>query len=234
MSEENTIEQEIAVEVPRQENTFTQEQMNAIVGREKNAAAERARRESEEKYKLELESVKKQNSGSVDMDSIVNQVKAQMVGELKAAKERAEQEKIEAEYNRQANQYINHMKDVKVSDPDEEDPSRLLSEPVKYTPFCLTVGEMNLDNTAEVMREMAKRPDLVISANQAAKDGNDSAAKAIIRKFAKSIQSNKEAAQSYQKVNAPLSQLKSSSVGSGVDISKMSIKDLRSQSWLRG
>lgn len=208
--------------------TFTQEQLNAIVGREKMAAAERERRQAEERHKAEIESLR---STGVDKSALIAEVKAQMVQEFQQHQQQREQEKTQAQLAQYANNYIEHVKGVQVEP--EDDPVGIFSNPEPYAQLALMVGELNMENTVDIMKELARKPGKLSSAYTAALTGNKALLKAQLVQIDKSIRQNKEALENEPKVNAPLSRVKPSATGSRVDYSKYTLADWKKHPALR-
>lgn len=210
---------------PVAEKTLTVSQVNALVGREKAAAAEKARRETEERYKQELDA---RQSNNVDMDSVVNRVKAEMIEERQRLEEESKKAQLEAYFDKSAKEYVSKMEAEKLPE-NFEDPMGLISNPLDYYQLVFLANEV--DNTAAVIKELAQKPTKLASLHYMAKD-NPKAAKNMLKKISDSIKNNKDAAQSTPKTNAPLSQLKPSTVGSGSG--KMGLSDFKKADWLRG
>lgn len=113
----------------------------------------------------------------------------------------------------------------------------------KYSDFEETVSQLNLpahpqmiywanslDNTADVVYEIAKNPEKFASILMLSQTAPELARRKM-QELSSSIKKNDEA-QKLPHVNEPLSQLKPSTVG--MDNGSMTVRDLRKQPWLRG
>jgi hypothetical protein len=88
-----------------------------------------------------------------------------------------------------------------------------------------------LENTPAVMYELSKNP-MKLAALDTLYRSSPSLAKREMEKLSKSIVENQAAKDAVDKVNEPLSKMKSSNVGA--DSGNMDVKSLRKQPWLRG
>jgi len=230
-----------------QEKMLNQEQVNALVGREKAAAADKARREADDRYRIELERLKESSQPYFDKDSLIQEAKKaakdEMIHELNDHKRQRDLKEYEAQQGVYAQQYVSHVKNVEV--PAEEDECGLFSDPMAYKDLVLLAGELNFDNTGEIMKELARNPGKLNQADSSAlkyesaktveeRNKAKTLLKAQFRRISDSIKKNKDALDNSPKVNAPLSQIKPSSTGSRVDYAKMSLSDLKKQRWLQG
>ncbi len=113
----------------------------------------------------------------------------------------------------------------------------------KYSDFEETVAQLNLpahpqmiywanslDNTADVVYEIAKNPEKFASILMLSQTTPELARRKM-QELSSSIKKNDEA-QKQPHVSEPLSQLKPSTVG--MDNGSMTVRDLRKQPWLRG
>jgi len=88
-----------------------------------------------------------------------------------------------------------------------------------------------MENTPEIMYELANNPSKLLEIDGLAKTSPKLATKQLER-LSKSIANNLEAKTNNVSAPPPLSKLKSSSVG--MDSGKMTLKDFKNASWLKG
>jgi hypothetical protein len=122
--------------------------------------------------------------------------------------------------------------------------SKMEAGKTKYADFEDTVNALNLpmapeivdwanglDNTADVVYEIAKNPTKFTTILNLARGGFGQLAQRELQKLSASIKQNESAADAAKSVNEPLSQIRPSTVGT--DNGKMTVRDLRKQPWLR-
>lgn len=215
---------------PVQEKTLTQSQVNAIVQREKERAADKARREAEEIYKQQLAQAgqqvsQSQKSGAQDVnaDAIYQQVQDRFMQEM-------QQRQQEAEMTNVANKYLQQMQTGKEAYEDFEQVTADF-DPTEFPQLVYLVA--GLDNAADVIYDLSKNPAKLATMDLLASRAPKKA-QAELLKLAVSIKDNRQAAREAdeQSVDAPLDRLQPSRVGTGNG--KLSIADLRRQPWLRG
>lgn len=137
-------------------------------------------------------------------------------------KERADQEYG----HRIAQDFISKMNAAKDKYPDFEETVAQLNLP--STPHVISWTN-SLDNTADVVYEMAKNPSKFAQVLMLSHTSPE-LARQELSKLSNSIKKNIEASNAPQ-VNPPLSQLNPSTVGT--DNGKMGVRDLRKQPWLK-
>lgn len=233
MDNENTVQATVeqAIETPVQtEKTFTQEDVNRLIGREKEQAALRARREMEEAYAKQLEATsvaqKQRNEEvprQVDADAIYQQVQERFNQEM-------ERKQLEAEMSNVAQSYLSKMAQGRERYEDFESITQNF-DPQSFPQLVYLVA--GLDNAADVVYELAKNPSKLVTVNSLAKEAPKLAHSELV-KLSTSIKTNQQAQAeaNSQQANAPLDRLQPSRV-SGSN-GKMTISDLRNQPWLRG
>ena len=213
------------------EKLLTQSQVNELVGREKARAAERTRLEMEARHREELERVRPQaQQGAqpeIDTADIEKRVYERFMDDLQKHREEAERQEFERRIKSQVDQY--HLKMGKGSTM-FEDFNEIVGdfEPDKFPNAVLLAAEM--ENTPEIIYELSKNPSKLQEIDELAKKSPKLAMKQL-DKLSKSIAQNLEAKQSNVSAPAPLSRLKSSSVGA--DTGKMTLKDLKAAPWLK-
>jgi hypothetical protein len=218
------------------EKSLTTSQVNDIVKREKaraaEAASERTRQELEGRHREEIERLTGQqsaNSQSQEMDTsgIEQRVYDKFMGDLK----RTHEEQLEAQrvgdLRNLADQY--HLKMGKGSEL-FEDFNEVIApfRPEQFPNTVMLVAEM--ENTPEIMYELAKNPEKLVQINSLA-ERSPEMARLQLKKLADSINANLEAKQNNVNAPPPLSRPKSSSVA--MDNGNMSLEDLKKQPWLR-
>lgn len=234
MDNDNTVQEtvmETVQENPVQtEKRFTQEEVNRLIGREKEQAALRAKREMEEAYAKQLEQTnmaqKQRNEEAprqVDADAIYQQVQERFNQEM-------QQKQLEAEMSNVAQNYLSKMAQGKERYEDFNDITQNF-DPQSFPQLVYLVA--GLENAADVVYELAKNPSKLVTVNTLAKEAPKLAHSELV-KISTSIKNNQQAQADagQQQANAPLDRLQPSRV-SGSN-GKMTISDLRNQPWLRG
>lgn len=233
MDNEQNLQETIKETVTEQAPTprvFSQDEVNRLIGREKEQAALRARKEAEEEYARQLEatnqSQQKRNEEvprQVDADAIYQQVQERFNQEM-------QQKQLEQEINAVANNYLTKMANGKTAYSDFDEVTQGF-DPQSFPQLVYLVS--GLDNAADVVYELAKNPSKLVTINSLAKEAPKMAQSELV-KIATSIKANQEAKAEAgsQQANAPLDRLQPSRV-SGSN-GKMTISDLRNQSWLKG
>lgn len=228
--------EEISQDIPTQieqaqlapaEKLLTQEQVNALIGREKAAAAEKARREMQAQYQAQMEQASQQGQSSgmggmaaPDLNEIYQQVEARL-------RENAQRQAYEAEIKKVADTYLDKM----ATGPELfEDFNTVMSDfdPARFPSVIYLVSEM--ENVPQMMYELANNPMKLASINSLAQTDEKQAKKAL-QQLSRSIARNEAAKEEYVSTNAPLSKLKPSSVGADKEMS--TLQDFKNASWLR-
>lgn len=215
------------------EKLLTQSQVNDLVGREKARAAERTRQELEARHREEIEKIRieaaQQSGGNpVDTTEIERRVYDRFKEDLQKHREEAERQEFEHSIKSTVDQYYVKMgKGSELFDDFNEVMGDFESDKFPHTVLLAA----KLDNTPEVMYELSKNPSKLQEIDSLAEKSPKMAMKQL-EKLSKSIAQNLEAKQSNVSAPAPLSRLKSSSVGA--DTGKMTLKDLKAAPWLRG
>ena len=197
---------------------LTQEQVNALVGREKREAAEKARREAEmqaeAKYSAELERLKasmaqpQQPASSFggmqqqSADDIYRQIKDRLVQEAQEEARKAEMQKLARTYHSRMAQGSNLFEDFnEVMDEFNTD---------AFLPIVYLASQM--ENTPQIMYELAKNPSKLATIHSLTlADPNQ--AKRALKQLSDSIAHNEDAVNEYVTTNPPLSKPRPSQVG---------------------
>lgn len=207
----------IAQENP-QEKLLKQSEVNEIVGLVRKEAAERGRREA--LAELQKTQTVNEDQGSRGLDLNDERIR-------KIVSEENEKAANQAVANKIAMDFTQKMLSAKSKYPDFEQVVSQLDLPrvpeiVHWT--------NSLDNTADVMYDIAKNPSKfanILMLTQAAPH----LAQAELQKLSSSIKKNQEA-QAQAQPKEPLSQIKASSAGT--DNGKMTLQDYKNADWLRG
>lgn len=222
------------VSVPK---TFSQEEVNRIAAERAARAAEKARRDAEEKYRQESEAIRSQQeqrnatvSREVDADAIYQQIQEKWNREQAALRQKMEEEQLKARMSEVANSYTSKMAEGKKYHDDFEE----VMKDHDATAFPqLTFLISGIENAAPVLYDLMKNPTKLAAMDHLARV-NPTYAQSQLRALSQSIRANREAqedAQS-QQVPDPLDRLNPSRVAGSNG--KMSLRDLKNQSWLRG
>jgi hypothetical protein len=217
------------------EKTLTQSQVNDIVKREKAMATDRARKEYEalqaqQSQPMSMGGMPQGNMGDIE-DKVFNRI-------LEHAKKLEEDEQRKAFEDQRAQQQAALESDAKrylVKVANGKDKFSDFDEVMKdfdagaFPQLALLAGE--LDNTADIMYELSKNPDKIARLDYLA-NRSPALARKELGKLANSITQNDQALEDNVTTNAPLSRLKSSTVGA--DNGKMGLKDYKNADWLRG
>lgn len=214
--------------------------VNDIVKKRLSEQAEKIRREMQELHAQELENLKSSqaNSGfsnegqSPKIQEIVSQLVSQEIAKI----QEQEQERVrQLQFERNKEELEKGMQSfsMKMAAGVEKDPE--LEEVMKdydlqAFPYAAYLAG-KVDNTPEVMKELARNPMKAKEIDDMAGSSGKTAAK-MIEKISLSIAKNQEALENNIQTNAPLSRLKSSNVGA--DSGKMSLKDFKNADYNLG
>lgn len=214
-------------------NFVPKSRVTNIVKEQRALAADKVRREMEELHANEIEKLKASQSNSIggmDQSLPVMQEEARKVFQQELEKLRQQEadrlDKAEHEHVQQATEKA--VKDfyMKMAAGKEKFPE--LEEALNnfdleaFEPVALIAGQM--DNAPEIMMELSRSPEKAARILETGRASGRSALQEM-QKLSKSIAKNQEALEDNVKTNAPLSRLKSSSVGA--DGGKMSLKDFK-------
>lgn len=220
-----------------EQNLLTQEQVNKIVASRVARATESARREAEERYQREIEALNAQKeqrnasvSREVDADSIYQQVQERWNREQQALQQKMQEDQLKEQMAQVAKNYTS-----KISEGAKyhEDFDEVMKDHDATAFPQLTFLLSGIDNAASVLYDLVKNP-MKLAALDRLSEKNPRQAQSELMKLSKSIADNQQAqseAES-QVTPQPLDRLSPSRIAS--NNGKMSVRDLRSQSWLRG
>ncbi len=211
-----------------QEKMLNAQQVNDIVRREKANAADKVRREYEAKMQGEPQSAPQSNMGGVDTSAIAKQVREDLLDELQRAQEAQQHQQLVDELQNTADTY--HMKMKKGSELFDDFQEVIADfEPSSFPTLVRLAAPM--ENLSEIMYELAKNPSKLQEIDALAAKAPKLAMKQL-EKLSQSVGKNLEAKANSVTAPAPLSKIKPSSVGA--DTGKMTLRDLKKQSFLKG
>lgn len=216
-----------------QEKMLSQSQVNKIVQHEKAKVAQATKRELEDRHQRELEAIKatqqqqtqrnEQVPRELDANAIYQQVQERFNEEM-------QQRRLKEEMDKVANSYLSKMEQGKTAYEDFEEVTKEF-DPTAFPQLTYLVS--GIDNAADVIYDLARNP-LKLAGLDRLAEKNPRQAQAELLKLSRSIAENRQAQadENSQNVAAPLDRLQSSRISGSND--KMSISDLRNQSWLKG
>lgn len=222
------------VEVVATPKMLTQDQVNALIGREKKEAAERARREEAAKYEAELQKLRgtsgSQSMGGIpqtNFEDLYSQIEQRLIQKAQEQQQEIERQARESELKRIADNYFDKMATGAEA---FEDFNEVMSDfrPDAFPEVVYLVSEM--DNVPQIMYELAKNPSKLATIYSLAK-ADPNQAKRALRKLSDSIAINEQAQEEYVPTNPPLAKPKPSSVSTEKGYS--SVKDFKNASWLK-
>ena len=223
------------------EHMLPQSKVDEIVGRRAQEAAERARRDAEQKYQAELEKIraeakardeseaKPSNGHAYDEEALLAKAQERFEENIRRQEEARRREAEIAECNRVQRAYEDRVAEAKAK---YEDFDQVMEDVDATTYPFLTLLSSDLDNQADVMYELAKNLKLG-EFNRDCKENWKEAQKKL-RRMSDSIKRNQDSVDNAKKTstNAPVSRMQPSNLtGSN---GNPSISDLRRQPWLRG
>ena len=213
---EDLVQQDVNV-APIQEPVYTQSQLNAIIGE----------RLAREKAKNQRETTDQPQGRYIDEAALVQKAKQEMIQDLekhkqdhfqrqKQAEAKAQADLAQAEFDKNASQYISHVSDLIDKVDISEDPMRVFTEKgmKKYADLLVMAGELNLEDTKDIIRELAKRPSKLADLNRNAKDKDSDVVLYELKKISDRLKDDKADGRIKSSQREPLTQLKPSTVGS--------------------
>lgn len=209
------------------EKTLTQSEVNAIVKREKQKAAESARREAQ----AELERLQSQSMGGVESQgaNVDEQLKKLVENQFQQMQDQQEQQRREEEANQLAQTYYSKLAQGRELHADFDD---VISDFDVGAFPQVAVLATQLDNTGSIMYELAKNPSKLAQVAVLAERYPEGARK-MLQGLGNSVVKNQEAIAGNVATNEPLSRLKPS-MNAGMDDGKLTVADYKKQPWLRG
>jgi len=218
--------------VPKSEGLLTQEHVNALIGKEKAEAAEKARREVEAEYEAKLAASNQAQSQPAQVgmteEDIAAATQKQVEAALKKQREDAEREEYQRGMDALAQSYQEKLNQGKELFEDFDsvvgdfDPNEL-----PHLAFLLA----EVENMPEVLYDLgsnsSKLANLAVLSQSSPK-----LARKQLKELSQSIEQNKQAVANNVAVQPPLSRPQKSTVGS--DNGRTTIRDLKQADWLRG
>lgn len=230
---EQSVEQVAEPVQQQQEKMLTATQVQQIVQREKVLAAERARKEAEAQFQQQAEQANQMQaqqvernenvSREVDVNAISQQVREELNKEM-------QQRQFEQEMSNVANNYLAKM-DAARSSYDDFDKVTGDFDAQNFPQLVYLVSGM--ENGGSVIYELSKNPTKLAAISLLAKE-SPGLAQRELSTLAQSIAVNRQAqanADNYE-TPAPLDRLNPSRVSGSSG--EQSIRDFRSQDWLKG
>lgn len=208
------------------EHFLPQSKVNELVGRAKAEAYEKARREAVQTQQPTHEATVQQSNSQ--MGGIAQATPAELD---RMIEQRLQQRDQQTQNLNIANNFLNklYQGEGKYADFKEVMGSFNLHEFARTAPAVFHLAS-SVDNTAEVMYELANNPRKIADLQYTAQM-NPVAAQREMRALAESIKVN-EAAKNQTPASEPLDQIKPSS--SGMDNGAMTVRDYKKADWLRG
>jgi len=234
MSEEMQQEQE----AQKEERMFSQDEVNALVGRTRAEAAERAKRQMEAELQQKALSMQQsmqpeqqQAQGqNVDINAIQQQIMENLNRQQQELERKQQQDALRQQVELAASNYMNHMSKGKEKYADfDEVVSRYRPEDFPEMNFLIS----GIDNAADVIYELHKNEDKLAQMAVLAKE-YPQLAEQRLNSLAKSISTNQQAIEQSKQndIPAPLDRMQPSQVSG--DSTDLGVRDLRKQDWLRG
>lgn len=208
--------------------------LNGYVSHERvnDIIADRLARQEEKLRRQHEEELNKIKSSLPNEEAIAMKVRNELDAQYKQELQKQQEAQFQTQFARDKNQYQSLTKDIKVDA--EEDECGLFSQEGerKYLALQVAAGNFNFEDTADIMKELARNPHKLIQANTAAKEGDWQAVKAMFKKISNSIKNNKSAVEARSNVVEPLSHIKASTGGSSGRA--MTLSDWKKDPSLRG
>lgn len=207
------VNQDSSVEQPTPK-LYTEAELNQRI----DAIAGRKKAEGYEKAKRELGEVQPQKH--IDEQAIINRtteaVQQRMMQDFQKVQQQSAEKQRQELDEKKANQYVSHVNHLLGKVDKSEDPLGIFTKEgmEEYYPLLMVAGELNLEDTADIMREVAKRRGLVSRLTADAEKGRKRSVLVEFEEISKELKKTKQENSSYSKNKEPLTQLKPSTVGS--------------------
>lgn len=168
-----------------------------------------------EHYEKKIEEIKGEIKSSLpDESTIAARVRQELEMQYQKTAQEEEQRRYKTQFEIDKNQYQAKVKDVSLSPEEDElglfDPKN----EQKYLPLQIVAGNLNMEDTAEIMKELARNPRKLRELNLAAKDCDWDYVKSAFKKISKSIKENESGIYERSRAKEPLNHLKPSAGGS--------------------
>ena len=210
-----------------QEKMLSQSQVNKIVQKAKEAAAQKARREAEEEYNSQVQNLAQaQQSATPSQQFDIDKAYAELQERFNKEQQ---QKQFEREMQVVADKYLGTVEQAKNQFQDFDE---IMADFDAQEFPEIVVLLSNIENAPDVLYELGKNSSKLANIDYWAKRSPRTAEKEL-RKLSQSIKANNEALAeaNNNKVSAPLDRLQTSNVSSSNG--KRTISDLRNADWLR-
>lgn len=207
----------------QEQKSVPQTAVTAIVMREREDAANRARREAEAEFQDRLKSVQ-----PVDKEALFAEWEARSSAQNAAARAKEEKERTDKEFGAIKNSYYSKLNSS--SNGKGEDFDRLMKDFPHEAYPALMIMSNNFDNTSDIMEYLADNPVKADELDRTAQRNYNGALRDM-KKISETLAVNTDAAEKEPKINAPLSRNKSNIAGVNNDSS--SWEAIKSDSSLR-
>lgn len=177
-------------------------------------------------YEKRIEEIEGKIKSSIpDESAIAARVRQELEIQYQKSAQEEEQRRYMTQFEIDKNQYKSKVKDVSL--PPEEDELGLFDpkNEQKYLPLQIVAGNLNMEDTAEIMKELARNPRKLRELNIAAKDCDWDYVKSAFKRISKSIKENESGINERSRAKQPLNHLKPSAGGSSNR--EASLDDLR-------
>ncbi len=195
----------------QEQKMLPQSAVNAIVMREREDAAIRAKREAEAEFQEKLKSVQ-----PVDKEALFSEWEQRASAKNAEIRAREEKERVDREFSVIKQRYYSKLNSA--SSRKGEDFDRLMKEFPHESYPALMIGADNFDNTDEIMEYLADNPVRAEELDRTAQRNYNGFLKEM-RKISETLAVNESAAQHEPKIRAPLSRNKSNIAGVNNDTS---------------
>lgn len=214
------------------EKMLSQSQVDDIVKGVKLDTQAKVRRELEEQYSDRYRSSSSQPQ-SADLEEKLFNKMLERAEKMRAEKQKEEEQRQEAEYRAKLQEKADNLfVKLKMGEEKYSDFKDVMQDfdLGAFPNIALLAGDV--DNTADVMYELANNPYKIAQLDELAKRA-PTLAKKELSKLSQSINVNEQAKLNNVTSPEPFTRPKSSKSGSG-DSGKMTIADFKKQPWLRG
>lgn len=235
MSDQEKLEAQ-AMEAQTPEKSLTQDEVNAVVGRAKREAAERARQQAEAEYQQKLEAMQSQAAApnapnpDVEYQRIAEQVRQELRQEQQAMQAELEERQLREHMSGVANTLESQLAKAKGTNEDYDQ----VMEGFDLTEFPqLAYLAHKLPNGGDIIVELARNPHKLASVVGMTEKSPNMAQK-MLEQIGSSIavNHNAKAEAAGQSTPAPLDRVTPSRVSGSSD--EMNLSNLKGQSWLKG
>ena len=218
------------------QRTFTQDDVNALIGKEKQMAAARARQEVEREYQQRAEQAQMQQQqmqaqnpeeprgpSQADADAMYQQVQERFNRDM-------QERQFENDMTNMVQSYHAKMGHARQSYSDFDEVTKQF-DPTQFPQLTFYISQM--ENAGDIIYDLSQNPNKIATLDLLAQR-SPQLAQAELHKLSQSIAHNSNARNEAEGNTslAPLNPLQPSRV-SGSN-GKMTVNDLRNQPWLRG